>query len=181
MKLDCVPDATRYQARDRSNIVFVVVHRISARVEDPSYGDTPKDIVRFFHEHPIGIDASGGKMPYSLLIEDSGAVTQMVPLGRVTPHARTYNPTAVGIACIGDFRAQKPSPQQERALVDACVEVLAACGLAVTALVGHDELKGASRDPNKECPGRHLHMASLRDTVAEALARRPARPTPLVW
>jgi len=33
-------------------------------------------------------------------------------------------------------------------------------------LFGHDELKGASKDPRKECPGRFVSMNSVRAEVA---------------
>src|SRR5437867_2555205 len=68
-----------------------------------------------------------------------------------------------------------------RNVVEVCAGILLACGLDAAALVGHDELKEGSRDPNKECPGRLLDVAALRDMVAATLALSPSVRSDLAW
>ncbi len=160
-------------SRANAGVSGVVVHRIEVSQEDPLFLDTPAEVARFFREHPVGQRATGGSMPYPLLVDAAGTVTQTVPLWRVTPHARTYNATTVGVGVIGDFRARPTTPPQYAALVLVCASVLAELGLSADGLHGHDELSGGSADPNKECPGRHLPMARLREDVLAAMSGRP--------
>src|SRR5687768_13590535 len=99
----------RLKERARAEVTGVVVHRIEVSQEDATYGDTPVEVARFFRDHPIGVKATGGDMPYPILIAPDGSVTQTMPLGRVSPHAVKHNPSTVGVACIGDFRGRPPS------------------------------------------------------------------------
>lgn len=163
-------DLTAYPERISEDIRGVVVHRIEVSQEDPAFADTPADIERFFADHPVGREATGGRMPYAILVDADGRVTQTVPLARVTPHARQHNPSTVGVACIGDFRARPPSRAQRQSLVRVCADLLSRFSLEPSALVGHDELSGASADPNKICPGAELNMNELRRDVAATQA-----------
>lgn len=161
----------RLATRTRDAIQGVVVHRIEVSQEDSTYRDDPFDVLRFFREHPIGVGATGGDMPYPVLITPDGRVTQTLPLLRISPHAVRHNPTTIGVAALGDFRREPPSALQREALVWVCAALLAQCQHEAPILFGHDELSEATRDPNKECPGRHLDMNALR---AEVAARRQA-------
>src|SRR6185437_10827922 len=76
----------------------IIVHRIEVSQEDATYSDAPADVARFFLQHPIGVKATGGAMPYPLLIDARGTCTQTLPLRVVTPHARHYNPQSFGVA-----------------------------------------------------------------------------------
>jgi N-acetyl-anhydromuramyl-L-alanine amidase AmpD len=105
-----------------------------------------------------------------LLIEASGAITQTVELCRVTPHARSHNPTSIGVAVIGDFRHREPTPLQRAALVRVCATLAEQFKLAPEQFRGHDELIGGSSDPDKQCPGAGLPMPQLRDDIASHLA-----------
>jgi hypothetical protein len=69
------------------------------------------------------------------------------------------------VALLGDFRREPPTPAQRAILPCVCAALLAQLGRDVDALHGHDELQGGSRDPDKECPGRHLSIDALRDAV----------------
>lgn len=159
--------------REPRDVTGIVVHRIEVSQEDPTYADTPADVVRFFATHPIGQKATGGGMPYPILIDTAGQVTQVVPLGRITPHARSHNPQTVGVACLGDFRGIAPPAAQRAALVLVCATLLRQLGCTSDAVHGHDELAGGSADPDKECPGRHLPLALLRQDIAQAIAAEP--------
>ena len=176
-----VPEHEPPTVRDRSDIKGVVVHRIEVSQEDGAYTDSPHDTARFFTEHPIGIQATGGSMPYPLLIDRDGQVTQMVPLAYVTPHAKSHNPSTVGVACIGDFRTTPLSPAQRQALKMVCAQLLAVFDLETDTLRGHDELTEASSDPNKECPGHCLSMDGLRGEVKEIVVDQARNMFPLVW
>lgn len=168
-------------ARPKSQVTLLVVHRIEVSQEDASFSDTPPDVARFFRDHPVGQRATGGAMPYPLLIDAAGQVTQTVPLGRVTPHVRAYNPQALGVGVLGDFRTRPPTPAQYEALVRVLVGLARELGLAASAVVAHDELSGGSADPDKECPGRALSLAVVREAVAQALGQTQAEPLAFVW
>lgn len=168
--------------RPRSQVTQLVVHRIEVSQEDASFADSPVDVARFFRDHPIGKNATGGAMPYPILIDALGAVTQAVPLGRVTPHVRSYNPQSIGVGVLGDFRGRAPAREQYQALVRVLVGLVRELGLTPSAIFGHDELSGGSADPNKECPGRALPLPLLRETVARALVHAAPDPTDVfVW
>lgn len=163
--------------RAAAGVCGVVVHRIEVSQEDPAYGDAPTEVARFFREHPIGVRATGGQMPYAVLIEPDGTVTQALPLTRVAPHAVRQSPTTVGVGVIGDFRHRPPSEAQRAALRQVLVGLARQLGCAADAIAGHDELPGASRDPDKICPGSHLSLQVLRAEVAQALAAGEGGPT----
>jgi hypothetical protein len=170
-----------YLPRKKEEILGVVVHRIEVSQEDAAFPDTPAGIERFFREHPVGRKATGGRMPYPIVIDAQGGVVQCVPLDRVTPHARVHNPTTIGVACIGDFR-HRPLPRaQEQALLAVCTALLAELGLGVTHLAGHDELAGGRADLDKECPGARIDMDELRDRVAARLAAGASPGALWVW
>ena len=154
-----------YARRDVTTIGGIVVHRIEVSQEDPGYSDSVEDTARFFREHEVGVKATGGEMPYPILILPDGEIVQALPLDRITPHARSHNPSSIGVACIGDFRKKPPEEEQYRALVVACASLLQQLKLDVQTLVGHDELVGGSSDPDKECPGRGNSMVHLREEV----------------
>ena len=161
------------ERRAPGSIDRIIVHRIEVSQEDPSFGDQPSEVIRFFATHPIGQKATGGKMPYPLLLDARGIITQCLPLGLVSMHARKFNSRAIGLALVGDFRSKPPSAAQRRALVVVGAHLLHRLDLPVEALCGHDTLDGGSADPDKECPGHYLPMDALRADTAAALAVGP--------
>ncbi len=173
------PKSESLALRTPAAVRSLVVHRIEVSQEDPRFRDTPEDVARFFREHPLGVQATGGNMPYPVLIDGSGRITQTVPLGRITPHAKSHNPHSIGIGLLGDFRCQVPSKAQYASLVQLLGSLAAELGLPPECIRGHDELLGGSADPNKECPGCHLPMAKLRDDVASGRAH--SEHIELVW
>lgn len=177
-----VPGSDAMATRARQDIVGIVVHRIQVSQEDSAFHDTPTDIARFFAEHSVGRTATGGAMPYPILIAPDGVVTQTVPLACVTPHARQYNTTMVGVGCIGDFRHVPPSVAQRAALVSVCASLLQFFELPVTAIHSHDGLSGGSHDPDKICPGTYLPLPELQRDVAAILGMpAPDQPYTFVW
>jgi hypothetical protein len=175
-----VPGVERLKAREPADVTGVIVHRIEVSQEDPSYGDTPNEVARFFREHPIGMKATGGDMPYPILVDRDGIVTQTVPLRFITPHAKAHNPGTVGVGVIGDFRTAPPSPRQRAAAVAVCAALLTHFDLEVEKISGHDELQGGSSDPDKICPGPGLAPADMRNEVRTFLATTTAELA-FVW
>ncbi len=169
------------RARSREQIEGIIVHRIEVSQEDSSFGDSPREVERFFVEHPIGKKATGGDMPYPLIIEADGKITQTLPFNLIAPHAVAANPSTIGLALIGDFREQAPSGPQMKSLLQTCIQLVMAIGIPTEKLSehlrGHDEIPGASRDPDKECPGRILDMTDLRRRVSQSVSQIQAENT----
>ncbi|MEZ0313904.1 MAG: peptidoglycan recognition family protein [Myxococcota bacterium] len=179
-RFEQVPGVERLKPREPADVTGVIVHRIEVSQEDPSYGDAPSEVARFFREHPIGVKATGGDMPYPILVDRDGGVTQTVPLRFITPHAKAHNPGTVGVGVIGDFRKAPPSPRQRAAAVAVCAALLTRFALKVETISGHDELQGGSNDPDKICPGPGLAPADVRDEVRAFLATHTAELA-FVW
>ena len=97
----------------------IIVHRIrvSAHCGKP---DTADDVLRFFTNTEEGAAITGGTVPYSLVIERSGAAIQFARLGTVTPHAALLNERMIGVACVGDFREELVLRPQWEMLVAVC-------------------------------------------------------------
>lgn len=176
-----VPGLERLKTRAPEEITGIVVHRIEVSQEDPSYADTPADVARFFREHPIGIKATGGDMPYPLLVEADGSLTQTVPFGYITPHAKAHNATTIGVGAMGDFRKINPTPTQRAAVIMVCAALITHLKLHPDVITGHDELQGGSADPDKICPGPGLAPADLRAEVRALVEKRGVASFDFVW
>lgn len=179
-RFEQAPGVERLKTRELADVTGVIVHRIEVSQEDPTYGDTPGEVARFFREHPIGQKATGGDMPYPILIERNGNVTQTVPFHFITPHAKAHNPRTVGVGIIGDFRNHPPTAEQRAATIAVCAALLGRFGLTVDTISGHDELQGGSNDPDKICPGKYLAPADVRDEVRAFMATHTVE-LPFVW
>lgn len=154
---------SEYRGRPLPKITQVLIHRIEV-------GATAEETKQFFEkDRPKW---SGGKTPYHFLIQESGRIEQMVRLSQIGPHAKKYNSSSIAIALVGDFRKKEPSKEQMKSLKLLATELM--YHLSIKKLWGHDELKGSSSDPNKKCPGKHIDMDDLRDTV-EMLLRAKQR------
>ena len=106
---------------------------------------------------------TGGKMPYAFVIRRNGAVDQCLRVSLIAPHARTkWSAVSLSVALVGDHRHSEPSAAQLGRSVPFAALWLAA-GLDSR---GHDELPGGSSDPDKECPGKLLSMAMVREEAA---------------
>lgn len=123
--------------------------------------------------------ATGGENAYSLLIggdlgpgDLDGQVWQALPLDEIGWHGRRFSAPYLGIACIGDFREQAPSPLQLGNLISLCGDLCLALDLGVGRVVGHGEVPGAhdgSKAPGQPaaCPGDLLDMDRLRGAIAD--------------
>jgi hypothetical protein len=143
------------------------VRRVMA-VHRCGLGDTAAQIALAYRGGcPEAAKATGGRMPYHLVILPNGIIEQAAPLDAVTPHARSWNHVAIGVAVIGDFRNETPSIEQWdalRKLAHTCSGWLG----GRLAVKGHDELAEARADKSKGCPGKGLDMEALRAEILEA-------------
>lgn len=139
--------------RSISAVKFLVIHRIGIGID-------AEEIAAWYAANP---QYTGGKMPYHTIIKRDGTVEQAVSLNKVAPGATFLNYNGIQIALVGDFRKAPPTPAQAEALVKVAKEL---CNwMGTPAIVGHTEVQGASANPNKVCPGKHLNLSGLRDLV----------------
>lgn len=150
-----------FLVRPLEEITHIIVHRIGKKL-----GPSVPDIVKSFadtSEFAAG-SYTGGKMPYTFILDEEGGVWQTLEVGDVGWHAKRWSKPGVGIACVGDFRKYEPTFQQSYSLSQLCT--LLGYWLSDFQLVGHTELPEASSDPEKKCPGHLLDMDELRSKVA---------------
>lgn len=155
-----IVDDGKPAVRDLYKIMTLAIHRIDR------WG-TPIEICKRFTSDPDVMKYTGGEIPYTFFITDTGEVHQALKLGDVGKHARRWNVPAIGIAVIGDFRREVPPAVQLAALTNLCFELITALGITPEEVRGHDELEGGSADPTKKCPGKNLSMDWLRVTLKE--------------
>lgn len=182
-----VPSKDPYRLRQLGALRYQAIHRISFSEDDGAGGYWPgvhpisdaelsgEGLIERFHDarrvppedrrDPEWRDRpgalTGGKEPYALLLRQDGSVDQLAPFTAQTPHGRSYNPIAVGIAVAGDFRRHSMSAAQQDTLIKLCA-LLRATGLMI---IGHDEIPDGSADARKQCPGRYLDVEDLRIAV----------------
>ena len=155
-KIDICDDG-KPRSRKFEHVDKLIIHRIG-----DTLGETGVEIAAGSY--------TGGNMPYHFVIRKTGVIDQCLTLGDNAPHARRWNASGLAVAVVGDFRVHEPTLAQREALKAFCGLWLL-YGLEV---VGHDELPGASKDKNKQCPGHKLEMNQLRHDAA-AYAAQHAR------
>lgn len=145
-----------------SGITGIMLHRIGT-----SIGSNGEEITQSFKntKYPNAGYWTGGKMAYTFVILPNGMIEQTKPLTIVTPHARKYNKTYIGIACIGDFTKEKPTSQQWRAAALLCAALPKKLGNESLPIVAHTKLPEASSDSSKECPGAFWPMPQFLDAI----------------
>jgi len=149
-------------------IKHVVVHRTLP-------DGTAKDVHHRFVHGDLR-DVTGGQNPYHFVIESGGACVQVMALNEEGAHARMWNPCSLGVAIMRDMRKTPPDPRQYQTLLSLLQYLCLWIGGVTGVVFGHDELRGASKDPDKECPGRHLDMMRLRSQlIAEVEVCRDMR------
>jgi len=157
------------QNRDVDDIEYGVVHRFGWHdlIEYERHGITPDAVgaAKYYETEPDARAATGGRMPYTFVNGIGGTVWQAIEFGSGSPHAKRFNTTGIGIACLGDFRFLPPTQEQLWSLVELCAALLRFW--PNLKLVGHDTLKGGMEDKDKQCPGRLLDVESV---AADAVA-----------
>lgn len=142
--------------KDLEGIDTVAIHRIGK-----SLGEDAITICRRFIDDPEVAKFTGGEVPYTFIIGETGTLWQCLPVSEIGAHARRWNAQALGVGCIGDFRRHDMPPAQLQQLVKLCAALQYAFpkGLVIK---GHDELPGGSSNPKKRCPGDRLKMDEVR-------------------
>lgn len=102
----------------------------------------------------------GADVPYHLMIDPAGEVSQHLPLMARGRHEPRSNARSIAVALLGDFDRQKPSAAAMNSLRWAAkwlcfspeIRLETNQDQGLLAVVGHDQV----RDHPKGCPGRHL-------------------------
>ncbi len=178
----------------RTSLRGIVLHRIGDAIgAPPAEGRDVAGIITFFTTTPEGVatvtvegswesklpliekwrtegipekNRARAFVPYSFLIDPRGVVSQMLPLQAVGAHAYGYNQSGIGVAFIGDFRVDAPTPQQLDCGVAVCVAILRQHHLtpATVKLCGHDEVRSIP----KQCPGLNYPLEEVRRRIIAA-------------
>lgn len=151
-RLICEGDS-KYELRQRAEINTIVVHRCGvAHGLSASVAEFRKK------DYPNAGYWTGSKWPYHYYILPDGRIYECLPVTYVAPAAlKALNRSGVHVALEGDFRTSPPTKEQDMAM-KAVVAWLRADLKKTLTIRGHTDEAGASKDPNKECPGRLLKL-----------------------
>lgn len=134
----------KQRRRDVGAATLQVIHRTADM--------TIEALADLFKDPALG---TGGAFPYHFLVMPDGQIVQMARIGVATPGAGSLNAHAIHIALPGDFRHKPPPVEQYQALLDLMALLVA---LAPNVSRHSPSKAGASKDPNKECPGEALDV-----------------------
>lgn len=151
VRIPNIPPRIRY----RKSLNTILFHRLSV-------AEDAKEIARWFNIHgPSAIRSRF--MPYGMVIPrnqpegKSVVIEQCFPLNHIGPHAFKMNTASYGIAVVGDFRKEKPTPKQTAACCWIALRLFdklqqtANRDLLITT---HGNVNNATSDPNKLAGGR---------------------------
>lgn len=161
-------DLPKYRKR-KGKIKGIALHRCGIDLKwKTSIGSNGLEVCASFEGgHPGASRVTGGKRPYTYIIDAVGRIWWCLPWDIVGPHARRQASNShIGVAVIADPRFEPMTTKQETALIWLLSRLRIAHGLRKEAVRGHGEIPGshdgskASGMPNA-CPG--LSAAALRD------------------
>jgi len=163
------PDILRYPTLALTSVRYIVVHRCSFAHWDALQNRHPvsdydlvgTELARRFREN-AHLD-TGKRVPYHLTITAGGQVEQLLPLNRRGAHARGVNWCSWAVTIIGDTDQHEMHGEQWLPLIWT-LRLLRDLR-PQSEIVGHTDIPGASGDPNKRCPGRHLSLDAVRREV----------------
>ncbi len=123
---------------------------------------------------------------YHLFVTRDGRVERMYDDDAAPWHALHWSPYTIAIAVYGDFvaadksRNHTPTDAQLAACVTLCAELVEKYTTSKGSpwIAGHTELKRATTDPSKVCPGERFPMAWLRAKVGQRMSVLRAFGTP---
>lgn len=153
--IDCTHLTAGKHKKRLPGLIDKQVHHRSHLFPDHIPEETPEAMIEFFKDPAQG---TGGTYPYHFYVL-SDEIWQMVRLDEIANGARGANKNGVHVAWSGDFRKIKPSADQWILGCELARELFLRFDAPV---FGHMEIKNASRDPNKICPGPGLDLAALR-------------------
>lgn len=169
----------RKRLLDPTKVNKLIIHRVGKNLKAKrpvDWGDGATEIIpRLMSEAGKSL---GYQVPYTFFIREDGGIEQTLGLYEYGPHAAKFNATGIGIAVIGDPRVKEPTVEQYKSLIWVCAVIADVTGIPISNIYGHTELPNASRDPTKECPGKHLPMDRLKHDVR---ARRDALRRKRLW
>jgi len=150
--------------RDISELRYIVIHRFGSHelgwYDEHGITNTAEGVAKFYQQNPEACAATGGQMPYAFVIGMFGSAWQARHITDVSPHARRFNQTGIGIAFLGDFRMLPPPREQWNMGVDLCAALLRMW--PHLQIVGHTNLgKHATSTPGKQCPGRLFEVTDF--------------------
>lgn len=184
MRIENIIESVRDgKPRDRKiTPIGVGVHRVGVdHGTGIDLGDSAFSVCNHFNgrntRYPEIARATGGHLPYTLIVEEYGLVAQCLRISDMGFHARRWSRPYIGVAAIGDFRTKSPSRAQWVAAVDIVAFLCHEFGIdplgysepLVPTVAGHDELPSGSRDAGKRCPGDRWNMEAFRREVHESL------------
>nr|AXF35728.1 GPRP2 [Holotrichia oblita] len=127
---------------------YVIIHHtVTSKCMDPSSCSRTLANMQNYHMGTLKFDDIG----YNFLIGGDGNVYEGAGWHRLGAHARGYNKISIGVAFIGDFSTEKPTPQQLEA-----GKKLIECGIALKDLDSSYKLLGAKSLRPTESPGAAL-------------------------
>ncbi len=87
-------------------------------------------------------------------------------------HVRStlYNRRGIGIALVGNFENDTPTPRQWNTLVSLSAELSRTHSIDVDNIVGHRDVPDAAT----ACPGVHLDISALREAVRQVRQQEPS-------
>lgn len=166
-----------YKRRNPDDIDGVRLHRFGERDESWWAGvgarPSPEGVAKFFREHPDGVAATGGPMPYAIVIDFLGQAWQAAPLSWVTPHTKGHNRTTIGVAVMGNFTRHEPTVAQRKSTAWLLAGLLA--WRPDLTIVGHTDTPNATNTPGKVCPGALLGMGVILDEAEEIRQQRATK------
>lgn len=146
------------RALPRNDVVYLVIHHCSLARKTlsnprpiPDELLTGPELARIFRGNP-GL-GTARRTPYHIFITyPDGIIEQILPLCLRGAHALAHNNKSWGICTGGEGGLL--TERQRGSLVWVCRALYLLNG--ERAIIGHDELIGGKRDPNKVCPGYDL-------------------------
>lgn len=167
-----VPTPKNGETRDLNDLEYIIMHRVgwNDRHEWTKRG-YPDNIVgvRQFYKIEVGLS-----LPYTFIVTAIGEIQQGWPITHVSPHAKRFNVSGIGIAMLGDFRT-RPVPERQLWAAEDLVAALFTTWPHLK-VVAHDELgPSATSTPGKQCPGHMFNVKSFRERVKRLQYEHGAR------
>lgn len=167
---DNVAGEKTYKRRHLNEIEGIMIHRVGKdRATGADFGDTAEEICKAFTEGPAA-PYTGGKVPYTFIVEGIGRTAQTLPMTWVGPHALRHSLAWLSVAFVGDFRYD---PLPDTQFVPGVLLVRALMGslaLGIWAVEGHDAVPGASKNKRKRCPGDKFDLYKFCSAITGGLA-----------
>ena len=138
-------------------ITRIVLHHTASK--DTARLDTPS--IRRFHTEGNG----WGDIGYHYIVEKVGDTWEAVvgrPLHIQGAHVRGHNSDSIGVAVVGDFEQQAPSPEMYEVLINRII-------IPLKTLFPDAEITAHGRLANTKCPGRYFNLEKVQKAVSHKI------------